>query len=162
MSIGFSLPNLSRRPHNVIAEYDKRVDVENLVGEAQREGILAIPSKKFQRNHAYFQIVMLAYNLWRWLKLVAGHHQSKQIEATEGLAADHLEMVDQTVRLTRLKMLFVAAKISHHSNRDKVYYSIHESRSSGIIDLLDYLDRRRVEKIPWPPPTGGTAYRATG
>ena len=154
--------NLSRRPHNVIAEYDKRADVENLVGEAQREGILAIPSKKFQSNHAYFQIVMLAYNLWRWLKLVAGHHQSKQIEATEGLAPDHLEIVDQTVRLTRLKMLFVAAKISHHSNRDKVYYSIHESRSSGIIDLLDYLDRRRVEKIPWPPPTGGTAYRATG
>jgi len=154
--------NLSRKPHNVIAEYDKRADVENLVGEAQREGILAIPSKKFQSNHAYFQIVMLAYNLWRWLKLVAGHHQAEQIEAKEGIPPDHLEVVDQTVRLTRLKMLFVAAKISHHSNRDKVYYSLHESRASGIIDFLDYLDRRRVEKIPWPPPTGGTAYRATG
>ena len=154
--------NLSRKPHNVIAEFDKRADVENLVGEAQREGILAIPSKKFQSNHAYFQIVMLAYNLWRWLKLVAGHHQSEQVEAKEGVPPDHLEVVDQTVRLTRLKMLFVAAKISHHSNRDKIYYSIHESRSCGIIDLLDYLDRRRAEKIPWPPPTRGTAYRATG
>jgi len=154
--------NLSRKPHNVIAEYDKRADVENLVGEAQREGILAIPSKKFQSNHAYFQIVMLAYNLWRWLKLVAGHHQTEQVEAKESVPSDHLEVVDQTVRLTRLKMLFVAAKISHHSNRDKVYYSIHESRSSGIIDFLDYLDRRRAEKIPWPLPTGGTAYRATG
>ena len=61
--------NLSRKPHNVIAEYDKRADVENSIGEAQREGILAIPSKKFQSNHAYFQIVMLAYNLWCWLKL---------------------------------------------------------------------------------------------
>ncbi len=154
--------NLSRKPHNVIVEYDKRADVENLVGEAQREGILAIPSKKFQSNHAYFQIVMLAYNLWRWLKLVAGHHQTERVEAKEGVPPDYLEVVDQTIRLTRLKMLFVAAKISHHSNRDKVYYSIHESRSSGIIDFLDYLDRRRAEKIPWLPPPFGTAYRATG
>jgi hypothetical protein len=153
--------NLSGKPHNVIAEYDKRADVENLVGEAQREGILAIPSKKFQSNHAYFQIVMLAYNLWRWLKLVAGHHQTEQVEAKEGVPPDHLEVVDQTVRLTRLKMLFVAAKISHHSNRDKVYYSIHESRSSGIIDFLDYLDRRRAGKIPWPP-IRATEYHATG
>jgi len=154
--------NLSLRPHNVIARYDKRADVENSIGEAQQEGILAIPSKKFQSNHAYFQIVMLAYNLWRWLKLVAGHHQTGRREAKKGKAPDRLEVVDQTVRLTRLKMLFVAAKIAHHSNRDKVYYSIHESRSSGIIDFLDYLDRRRAEKIPWPPPRGGTAYRATG
>jgi hypothetical protein len=35
---------------------------------------------------------------------------------------------------------------SHRSNSDKVYYSIHESRSCGFIDLLDYLDRRRTEK----------------
>jgi hypothetical protein len=154
--------NLSRKPHNVIAEYDKRADVENSIGEAQREGILAIPSKKFQSNHAYFQIVMLAYNLWRWLKLVAGHQQAQGIAAKTSKGSDHLEVVDQTVRLTRLKMLFVAAKISHHSNRDKVYYSIHESRSSGIIDFLDYLDRRRAEKIPWPPPPFGTPYRATG
>jgi hypothetical protein len=148
--------NLSRKPHNVIAEYDKRADVENSIGEAQREGILAIPSKKFQSNHAYFQIVMLAYNLWRWLKLVAGHEQSTGIEAKHGETPNRLEVVDETVRLTRLKMLFLAA------NRDNVYYSIHESRSSGIIDFLDYLDRRRAEKIPWPPPPFGTAYRATG
>lgn len=154
--------NLSLRPHNVIARYDKRADVENSIGEAQREGILAIPSKKFQSSHAYFQIVMLAYNLWRWLKQVAGHQQTKRIEAKKGKVPDHLEVVDQTVRLTRLKMLFVAAKISHHSNREKVYYSIHESRASGIIDFLDYLDRRRAEKIPWPPPSCGTVYRATG
>jgi len=31
--------------HHVIAEYDKRADVENLVGEAKREGLDAIPLK---------------------------------------------------------------------------------------------------------------------
>jgi len=95
--------NLSLRPHNVIARYDKRADVENSIGEAQREGILAIPSKKFQSGHAYFQIVMLAYNLWRWLKQVAGHQQTKRIEAKKAEVPERLEVADQTVRLTRLK-----------------------------------------------------------
>lgn len=154
--------NLSLRPHNVIARYDKRADVENSIGEAQREGILAIPSKKFQSNHAYFQIVMLAYNLWRWLKQVAGHHEKETAVAETGQVPERIEVVDQTVRLSRLKMLYVAAKISQHSNRAKVYYSIHESRASGIINFLDYLDRRRAEKIPKLDASCTTAYRATG
>ena len=57
----------------MITDYDQRADVENLIGEAQREGVLAIPSRRFQAHHAYFQIVMLAYNLWRWMKMLAGH-----------------------------------------------------------------------------------------
>lgn len=154
--------NLSLRPHNVIARYDKRADVENSIGEAQREGILAIPSKKFQSNHAYFQIVMLAYNLWRWLKQVAGHHAKETSMAETGEVPEHIEVVSQTVRLSRLKMLYVAAKISRHGNRDKVYYSIHESRASGIINFLDYLDRRRAEKIPRLDASCTSTYRATG
>jgi hypothetical protein len=49
----------------IIIEYDKRADVENLVGEAKREGLDMIPSAKFKSNYAFFQIVMLAYNIWR-------------------------------------------------------------------------------------------------
>jgi hypothetical protein len=55
----------------VIAEYDKRADVENLVGESKREGLEAVPSAKFKNNYAYFQIVMLAYNIWRYFKMMA-------------------------------------------------------------------------------------------
>lgn len=65
--------SLSGKPHKVIAEYDKRADVENLVGEAKREGLEAIPSAKFKNNYAYFQMVMLAYNLWRYFKMMAEH-----------------------------------------------------------------------------------------
>lgn len=36
--------SLSGQPHKVIAEYDKRADIENLVGEAKREGLDAILS----------------------------------------------------------------------------------------------------------------------
>jgi len=147
--------NLQLRPHNVIVRYDKRADVENSIGEAQREGILAIPSKKFQSNHAYFQIVMLAYNLWRWMKQLAGHHEqevrasdpSKQGESP-GPARGGI--VDHTIRVARLKMLYLAAKIASHANRDRVLYSMHDSRASTFIPFLDYLDRRRREDRPWP------------
>ena len=55
-----SCTDLRRRAHEIIAEYDKRADVENLVGEAKREGLDAIPSSRFKNNYAYFQIVMRA------------------------------------------------------------------------------------------------------
>lgn len=54
----------------MIAEHDKRADVENLVGEAKREGLEAIPSGKFKNNYAFFQIVMLTYNIWRYMKIM--------------------------------------------------------------------------------------------
>jgi len=55
------------RAHKVVQDYDGRAGAENLIGEANREGLAAIPGKKFQSNKAYFQIVMLSYNLWRYM-----------------------------------------------------------------------------------------------
>ena len=135
--------NETMRPHHVIAGYDLRADAENLIGEAQREGVLAIPSKKFQAHHAFFQIVMLAYNLWRWMKLLAGHAQRQEQESKEVEERRQITMPDHTLRIARLKMLFIAAKIRFHGNRDEVRYSVHESRAAGLIDFLAYLDNRR-------------------
>jgi hypothetical protein len=63
--------NLKGKPHKIITQYYKRTDAENLIGEAKREGLDAIPSAKFKNNYAYFQIVMLAYNIWRYYKILA-------------------------------------------------------------------------------------------
>ena len=132
-------------PDRVIADYDQRADAENLIGEAQREGVLAIPSKRFQAHHAFFQIVMLAYNLWRWMKLLAGHAQRQKPQGVRGHESQPITMPDHTIRIARLKMLFVAAKILFHGRRDEVRYSIHEQRAAGLMDFLAYLDRRRKE-----------------
>ena len=80
-----------------------------MIGEAQREGILAIPAKKFQSNHVFFQIVMLTYNSWRWLKQVAGHHAEETVVAETGEVPERIEVVDQTVRVSRLGILYVGA-----------------------------------------------------
>ena len=136
------------RPHRVIKDYDGRADAENLIGEAQREGLLAIPSKRFQAHHAFFQIVMLAYNLWRWMKLLAGHAEQHKQAGQEPDERLRITMPDHTIRIARLKMLYVAAKIRFHANRDEVRYSVHEQRAAGLIDFLHYLDRRRKEARP--------------
>jgi Transposase DDE domain group 1 len=135
--------NDARRPHNVIKDYDKRASVENCIKEAQHEGLLAIPSKSFQSHHAFFQIVMLAYNLWRWMKILAGHAERKKKTDQEIDEAMRITMPDHTIRIARLKMLYVAAKILYHGNRDKVAYSVHEQRAAGLIDFLRHLDLRR-------------------
>jgi len=93
---------LGGKAHKIIAEYDKRADVENLVGEAKREGLDAIPSAKFKTNYAYFQIVMLAYNIWRYSKMIAqlsiGDEQCDQadvgVTSLQGIA-------NNTIRIAR-------------------------------------------------------------
>lgn len=141
--------SLCGKPHNVIAKYDKRADVENLVGEAKREGLDAIPSAKFINNYAYFQIVMLAYNIWRYFKMMA--QMSNQENDTETLDTSHnvLQGVqDNTIRIARLRLLLIAAKVVYHS-KDQVKYSIQDSRTPGLMKFLNFLDKARSKVRPW-------------
>ena len=142
--------DLRRKAHKVIAEYDKRADVENLVGESKREGLDAIPSSRFKNNYAYFQIVMLAYNLWRYLKMIAEHGckndtQASNTEQREGFSG----IRTNTVRIARLRLLMIAAKVVTDSNRDKIRYSIQDSRTPALMSLLKFLDRKRAQPWPW-------------
>ena len=43
-------------------------------------------------------------------------------------APQRIRMPAHTLRIARLKLLYVAAKICLHGNRDAVPYSIHEQR----------------------------------
>jgi len=142
--------NLIGRPHNIISEYDKRADVENLVGEAKREGLDAIPSSKFKNNYAFFQIVMLSYNIWRYLKMIAqfSNQESKSNtldSSPEGIGG----VMNNTIRIARLKLLFIAAKLAVHSGTEKVKYSIHDARTPGIMKFLNFLDKKRSKPRPW-------------
>ena len=71
--------------------------------------------------------------------------QGKLWVARRDFPLQRLTLPDHTIRIARLKMLYVAAKIVVHGNRDQVRYSEHEQRAAGLIDFLDYLDRRRAE-----------------
>jgi hypothetical protein len=139
--------SLSDPAHKVIGEYDKRADVENLLGEAKREGLEAVPSAKFKNNYAFFQLVMLSYNIWRYIKLLAAKSQEnrKDIKEKKSLKT----VVSNTIRIARLKMLFIAAKVVKDQNRDKVKYSIHDARTPAMIRFLEFLDKARSKPKPW-------------
>ena len=146
--------NLAGKAHRIIVDYDKRADVENLVGEAKREGLDMIPSAKFKNNTAFFQIVMLAYNIWRYMKMIA--RQSVSTTSKKGGVLNGI--VSNTVRIARLKLLFIAAKVVRAGNRDKVKYSLHDARTPEMLSLLQYLDKRRTQAKPWLE-TGGWPQR---
>ena len=141
------------KAHKVIKCYDKRADCENLVGESNREGLSAITSRKFANNYAFFQIVMLTYNIWRSFKLLAGHSgmetetEIQERPTQQGLAQK--DIVNNTIRIARLKLLTVAAKITGHSGVNEVKYSEHDSRTSSLFRFYEYLDKRRRELRPW-------------
>jgi len=139
------------KPHKVIEEYDKRADVENLVGEAKREGLEAIPSKKFKNNYAWFQLVMLSYNLWRYLKMLAQQSaQQHPATAASGTVSDPSQDIqDNTIRIARLKLLFIAAKTPFHDNHTTVKYSEQDMRTPVLMRLLEFLDEARKRTKAW-------------
>jgi len=143
--------DLTAAAHTVIEEYDQRADCENLIGEAKREGLEAIPSRKFGNNYAYFQIVMLAYNIWRSFKMLAAHgmRETERHEPTPEAVCKAQEIVDHTIRIGRLKLLFIAAKVATHSGTTEVKYSRHDSRVAGLFRFMGYLDKRRQQARPW-------------
>jgi hypothetical protein len=150
--------SLNGSAHEIVAQYDKRADVENLVGEAKREGLEAVPSAKFKNNYAFFQLVMLAYNIWRYMKLFAasstlskksGRNEQATEPGLKGIAAN-------TIRIARLRLLFIAAKVVKDQNRDKVKYSIHDARTSTMVGLLKLLDAARSKPRPWAQNEGWT------
>ncbi|MCG8701736.1 MAG: transposase, partial [Bacteroidales bacterium] len=134
--------NLGTGAHEVIGQYDKRADVENLIGEAKREGLGAVPSAKFKNNYAFFQVVMLAYNIWRYMKLLASSSRGAEQTPLKTIAAN-------TIRIARLKLLFIAAKVVKDQNRDKVKYSIHDARTPAMVGFLKRLDALRCKPRPW-------------
>jgi len=142
--------NLRRKAHEIIAEYDKRADVENLVGEAKREGLDAIPSSRFKNNYAYFQIVMLAYNIWRYLKMLAELSANTDPTAEKSEQRHGFSGIEtNTVRIARLRLLMIAAKVVTASNKDKVRYSVQDSRTPALMSFLKYLDKKRSQPRPW-------------
>ena len=142
--------SLKDKAHKVIAEYDKRADVENLIGEAKREGLDAIPSAKFKNNYAWFQLVMLAYNIWRYMKILAQVSIQETPSESCDTAHDALKgIIENTIRIARLKLLFIAAKVPFHDNKTTVKYSIHDARTPGMLYFLKFLDKARTKVRPW-------------
>ena len=109
----------------VVWFYNQRAGSENLIKEANNDaGLTAHPSKRFDVNGNHFQLAMLAYNLNCWLMLF-----NREPEA------DAAELRHTTLATSRLRFLFVAAKIWRHAGRTGVSYSEHYEEK-GMFERL--------------------------
>jgi hypothetical protein len=89
---------------------------------------------------------MLAYNIWRYLKIMANESQT---DATNSIPDGLKGIMDNTIRIARLKLLYLAVKVVTNSNVDKVKYSIHDTRTPGMLHFLKFLDKARQKARPW-------------
>lgn len=115
----------------VVWFYNQRGGAENLIKEANNDaGLAAHPSGRFDVNGNHFQLAMLAYNLNCWLMLF---NREPQADAT---ALRHT-----TLATSRLRFLFVAAKIWRHAGRTGVSYSDHYEEKGVFQRLMNRLRR---------------------
>ena len=78
-----------------------------------------------------------------------GLRETEGPEPTPSTGCKVQEIVDHTIRIGRLKLLFIAAKVATHSGTTEVKYSRHDSRVAGWFRFLEYLDKRRHQIRPW-------------
>ena len=109
--------------------YNQRAGAENLIKEANNDaGLAAHPSARWAMNCVHFQLAMLAYNLNCWLLLFSREERA----TTETLQ-------HTTLATSRLRFLFVAAKIWRHAGRVGVSYSDHYAEKGLWQRLMDRL-----------------------
>jgi hypothetical protein len=109
--------------------YNQRAGAENLIKEANNDaGLAAHPSARWAMNCIHFQLAMLAYNLNCWLMLFNREEEAK---------VDALRHT--TLATTRLKFLFLAARIWRHAGRVGVSYSDHYPEKSLFRRLMSRL-----------------------
>lgn len=113
----------------LVGFYRDRGGSENLIKEANNDaGLAAYPSGRWAMNCIHFQIAMLAYNLNCWLILF------NREESDTPAAFKH-----STLATTRLRFLFLAAKIWRHAGRVGVRYSDHYAEQGIFSRLMERL-----------------------
>jgi len=113
----------------VVWFYNQRAGAENLIKEANNDaGLAAHPSGRFDVNRNHFQLAILAYNLNAWLMLLNREPQS-----------DVNALKHTTLATSRLRFLFIAAKIWRHAGRTGVSYSDHYEEKTTFQRLMSRL-----------------------
>lgn len=111
--------------------YNQRAGAENLIKEANNDaGLAAHPSGRFDVNRNHFQLVMLAYNLNCWLMLFNREPQP-----------DVAALRHTTLATSRLRFLFIAARIWSHAGRTGISYSDQYEEQGKFQQLMDRLRR---------------------
>jgi len=121
--------------------YNQRAGAENLIKESNNDaGLAAHPSRLFVTNQIHFQLAMLAYNLNAWLMLF-NRDSEETVEALK----------HTTLATSRLRFLFIAAKIWRHAGRTGVSYGDHYEEKGLFQRLMKRLRAIKPTAIGFAP-----------
>ena len=121
-------------PAEVVAFYNKRAAVENLIKESNNDiGLTAHPSGQWAMNANHFQLSMIAYNLNCWLEL---------FEREESVTVSELR--HRTVATMRLRMVYLAAKITRHGGQTEIHFGAQYQERDRFDQLMARL--RSIER----------------
>jgi hypothetical protein len=127
--------NMNEPIDKLVWFYSQRAAAENLIKESNNDaGLAAHPSRLFRTNQIHFQLAMLAYNLNAWLMLL-------NRESTDTPSS----LKHTTLATARLRFLFIAAKISHHSGRANISFSDHYEDKGLFRRLMERL--RAIKRL---------------
>ncbi len=133
--------NLKHAVDLLVWFYNQRAGAENLIKEANNDaGLAAYPSARWPMNCNHFQMAMLAYNLNCWLMLFNREEKAR---------AEDLKHT--TLATSRLRFLFLAAKIWRHGGRVGVSYSDHYPERGIFQRLMERLRAITVNPKGYAP-----------
>jgi len=98
--------DLRRKAEKIVFEYDGRANIESLIEESKNQIAMAkIPGKRFAANASFLQVVMLAFNLNKWLQLI-------------GRDADNPFHWEE-VQTSRFKHLYIATRLVETGRKNR-------------------------------------------
>lgn len=129
--------DLTRKAEKVVREYDGRASIENLIEEGKNQIAFAkVPGNSFIANANFLQMVVLAFNMNKWLQLIG----------RQDACVYHWE----EMKTSRFKHLYIAARITKSGHRTLI-------RFAADYPYKEYFSRlmARLRAIVWDP--GGLA-----
>jgi hypothetical protein len=124
--------DLKRKAYKVVAEYEGRAGIENLIEESKNQIAMAkVPGKNFASNASFLQIVILAFNLNKWLQLI-GRQEDKAFHWEE-------------IRTSRYKHLYIATKMVETGHRIIIRFAADYPYKEYFNRLIDRLRKVRFD-----------------
>jgi hypothetical protein len=120
--------DLTCNVEKVVSEYDGRACIENLIEESKNQIALAkIPGKSFDANALFLQLVILAFNLNKWLQLF-GRQEDTVFHWEE-------------IRTSRFKHLYIACRLVKSGHRTIIRFASDYPYKEYFCRLIDRLRR---------------------
>ena len=123
--------NLHLKPVNIWHFYNRRATAELVIREL-KEGYATgkIPTKYFEANSAFFQIILLAYNLLNWFKRLT-------------LPEDYKKM---TIESLRHRLLVVPAELVYPKGKPTLKLSQHHPDKKAFQETITNIEKLKKSK----------------